>query len=61
VIALHDMGIDEPSQTPYLVMEFIQGQPLEKLLEKRQPPLLQSLRLGCRGRYPHWPLLIARA
>ena len=38
VIALHDMGIDEPSQTPYLVMEFIQGQPLEKLLEKGSIP-----------------------
>jgi len=38
VIALHDMGIDEPSQTPYLVMEFIQGQPLEKLLEKGSLP-----------------------
>lgn len=25
VIALHDMGIDEASQTPYLVMEFIQA------------------------------------
>jgi serine/threonine-protein kinase len=38
VIALHDMGIDEASQTPYLVMEFIQGQPLEKLLEKGSIP-----------------------
>jgi len=38
VIALHDMGIDEPSQTPYLVMEFIQGQSLEKLLEKGSIP-----------------------
>ena len=38
VIALHDMGVDEPSQTPYLVMEFIQGQPLEKLLERGSIP-----------------------
>ncbi len=38
VIALHDMGIDEPSQTPYLVMEYIQGQSLEKLLEKGSIP-----------------------
>src|SRR5260370_25496415 len=38
VIALHDMGIDEPSQTPYLVMEFIQGQSLAKLLEKGSIP-----------------------
>ncbi len=38
VIALHDMGIDEPSQTPYLVMEYIQGQSLERLLEKGSIP-----------------------
>jgi serine/threonine-protein kinase len=38
VIALHDMGVDEPSQTPYLVMEFIQGQSLEKILEKGSVP-----------------------
>jgi serine/threonine protein kinase len=38
IIALHDMGVDEPSQTPYLVMEFIQGQSLEKLLEKGSIP-----------------------
>src|ERR1700740_604107 len=38
VIALHDMGIDEPSQTPYLVMEYIKGQSLEKLLEKGSIP-----------------------
>jgi serine/threonine-protein kinase len=42
VIALHDMGIDEPSQTPYLVMEFIQGQPLEKLLEKGSIPFSRA-------------------
>jgi eukaryotic-like serine/threonine-protein kinase len=38
VIALHDMGIDESSQTPYLVMEYIKGQSLEKLLEKGSIP-----------------------
>jgi serine/threonine protein kinase len=38
VIALHDMGIDDASQTPYLVMEFIQGQSLEKVLEKGSIP-----------------------
>ncbi len=42
VIALHDMGIDEPSQTPYLVMEFIQGQSLEKLLEKGSIPCTKA-------------------
>jgi serine/threonine protein kinase len=42
VIALHDMGIDEPSQTPYLVMEYIQGQSLEKLLEKGSIPYTRA-------------------
>ena len=42
VIALHDMGVDEPSQTPYLVMEFIQGQSLEKLLEKGSIPCTKA-------------------
>src|SRR5260370_42315714 len=36
------MGIDEPSQTPYLVMEFIQGQSLEKLLEKGSIPCTKA-------------------
>src|SRR5256714_1311264 len=38
IIPLHDMGIDEASQTPYLVMEFVEGQSLEKLLEKGSVP-----------------------
>jgi serine/threonine-protein kinase len=42
VIALHDMGIDEPTQTPYLVMEFIEGQPLENLLEKGSLPCARA-------------------
>jgi serine/threonine-protein kinase len=42
VIALHDMGIDEPTQTPYLVMEFIQGRPLEKVLEKGSIPCTKA-------------------
>jgi serine/threonine-protein kinase len=42
VIALHDMGVDEPSQTPYLVMEYIKGQPLEKLLEKGSIPFSKA-------------------
>jgi serine/threonine-protein kinase len=39
VLALHDMGIDETSQTPYLVMEFVDGQPLDRILEKGTIPL----------------------
>src|SRR5579859_388677 len=42
IITLHDMGVDESSQTPYLVMEFIQGQPLEKLLEKGSIPCAKA-------------------
>jgi len=38
IIALHDMGIDEPTQTPYLVMEFLEGQPLDRILEKGSVP-----------------------
>ena len=39
IITLHDMGIDESSQTPYLVMEFIDGMPLNRILEKGTLPL----------------------
>ena len=39
IITLHDMGIDESSETPYLVMEFIDGMPLSRVLEKGTLPL----------------------
>jgi serine/threonine-protein kinase len=32
------MGIDETTQTPYLVMEFLEGQPLDRILEKGSLP-----------------------
>jgi serine/threonine-protein kinase len=38
IITLHDMGIDEATQTPYLVMEFLDGQPLDRILEKGSLP-----------------------
>jgi serine/threonine-protein kinase len=38
IIALHDMGIEEGTQTPYLVMEFLEGQPLDRILEKGSLP-----------------------
>lgn len=38
IIALHDMGVEESSSTPYLVMEYIEGQPLERLLDKGSVP-----------------------
>ena len=39
VITLHDMGIEDSTNTPYLVMEFIEGSPLDRLLEKGTVPL----------------------
>jgi eukaryotic-like serine/threonine-protein kinase len=42
IVTLHDMGIDEATQTPYLVMEFVEGQSLEKLLEKGSVPCARA-------------------
>lgn len=39
IITVHDMGVDDASETPYLVMEFIEGQPLDKILEKGSLPV----------------------
>src|ERR1700745_3748936 len=39
IITLHDMGIEESTRTPYLVMEFIDGTPLDRILEKGTLPL----------------------
>src|SRR5229473_909196 len=30
IITLHDMGVDDASQTPYLVMEFVEVSPSKK-------------------------------
>jgi len=38
VITIHDMGIEESTQTPYLVMELVEGQSLEKLIDKGSLP-----------------------
>jgi serine/threonine protein kinase len=42
IITLHDMGIDEASSTPYLVLEYLDGQPLDRLLEKGSVPLSRA-------------------
>ena len=42
IITLHDMGIDDASQTPYLVMEFIEGQPLDKVLDRGSLPVSRA-------------------
>lgn len=38
IVTLHDMGIEEATSTPYLVMELVEGQPLEKILAKGSVP-----------------------
>jgi len=38
IITLHDMGIEESTQTPYLVMEYSEGQALDQLLQKGAIP-----------------------
>jgi len=38
VITLHDMGIEESTSTPYLVMELVEGQSLEKILTNGSVP-----------------------
>jgi eukaryotic-like serine/threonine-protein kinase len=42
IITLHDMGIEESSQTPYLVMEFVDGMPLDRMLEKGTLPFARA-------------------
>jgi serine/threonine protein kinase len=46
IITLHDMGIDESTRTPYLVMEFLEGQPLDRILEKGSLPLTRACGLA---------------
>lgn len=42
IITLHDMGIEESTQTPYLVMELIEGTPLDRVLEKGAVPTARA-------------------
>jgi eukaryotic-like serine/threonine-protein kinase len=42
IITLHDMGIDESTSTPYLVMEFLSGQSLDRILEKGAVPTMRT-------------------
>jgi len=48
VVTIHDMGEDPPTGQPFLVMEFIEGKPLESLLEASPSGLLleQGLDVG---------------
>jgi eukaryotic-like serine/threonine-protein kinase len=38
IIIVHDMGIEESTHTPYLVMELVEGQALEKIISKGSVP-----------------------
>jgi len=42
IITLHDMGTDESTSTPYLVMEFLNGQSLDRILEKGAVPTMRA-------------------
>ena len=42
IITLHDMGIEESTSTPYLVMEFLTGQSLDRILEKGAVPTMRA-------------------
>jgi serine/threonine protein kinase len=42
IITLHDMGIEESTSTPYLVMEFLTGQSLDRILEKGSVPTMRA-------------------
>jgi eukaryotic-like serine/threonine-protein kinase len=45
IISLHDMGIEESTLTPYLVMELVEGQSLEKMLSKGSVPFATACAL----------------
>lgn len=38
IVTLHDMGVEESSSTPYLVMELVEGQSLEKIITRGSVP-----------------------
>jgi eukaryotic-like serine/threonine-protein kinase len=42
IITLHDMGIEESTSTPYLVMEFLTGQSLDRILDKGAVPTMRA-------------------
>jgi serine/threonine-protein kinase len=48
VVTIHDMGEDPPTGQPFLVMEFIEGKPLESLLEESPSglPVERALEIG---------------
>jgi len=45
IITLHDMGIEEATSTPYLVMEYLEGQALDRILDKGSVPFPRACAL----------------
>ncbi len=45
IVTIHDVGVDDQTQTPYLVMEFIQGLTLEQLTRGQPVPVEKALDL----------------
>jgi serine/threonine protein kinase len=46
IVALHDMGIEESTSTPYLVMDLVEGQSLEQILAKGSLPFARACSWG---------------
>lgn len=46
IVALHDMGIEESSSTPYLIMDLVEGQSLEQIISKGSLPFQRACSWG---------------
>ncbi|MCL5289120.1 MAG: serine/threonine protein kinase [Acidobacteria bacterium] len=46
IVTIHDVGEDESTRTPYIVMEFIAGQTLDALIREASAPLPAEKALG---------------
>jgi len=46
IVTIHDVGEDESTRTPYIVMEFIAGQTLDSLIREAAAPLPPEKALG---------------
>ena len=45
IVTVHGFGTDETDKAPYLVMEFLQGQTLEKVVQAGTTPLVERLEI----------------
>jgi len=45
IVTIYDVGVDDDTQTPFLVMEFVAGPTLEALGKGERPPVEKSLEL----------------